>query len=62
MHDKHILKISLPVPVPEIKRFSRWQVLKALFDRKAHFTTCEALQLHLHNETKAKLECWKENR
>ncbi len=46
-----ILTIKVPVPVPEIKRFSRWRVFLALFDRNAHFTTCDTLRHQLARET-----------
>lgn len=48
---KDILTIKVPVPVPEIKTYSRWQVFLALFDRNAHFTTCDTLRHQLHRET-----------
>lgn len=50
MTGDHILTVKVPVPVPEIKTFSRWRVFLALFDRKAHFTTCDTLQYQLHRE------------
>lgn len=50
-NNREILTIKVPVPVPEIKRFSRWQVFLALFDPKAHFTTCTSLQSKLYVET-----------
>lgn len=53
---KHILTITVPVPVPEIKRWSRWQVFLALFDRNAHFTTCDTLRHQLQQETVATAE------
>lgn len=46
-----ILTIKVPVPVPEIKSFSRWRVFLALFDPKAHFTTCDTLRCQLARET-----------
>lgn len=48
-----ILTIKVPVPVPEIKLYSRWRVFLALFDRRAHFTTCDTLQHQLYRETEA---------
>lgn len=48
---RDILTIKVPVPVPQIKKFSRWQVFLALFDPKTHFTTCETLHIALHTET-----------
>jgi hypothetical protein len=47
----NILTVKVPVPVPEIKQFSRWQVFKALFNPRAHFTTCESLKHQLTRET-----------
>jgi hypothetical protein len=35
-----ILTIHLPVPVPVIKTISRWRVFLAVFNPRAHFTTC----------------------
>jgi hypothetical protein len=46
-----ILTIKVPVPVPEIKEYSRWQVFLALFDRRSHFTTCDTLRHQLTRET-----------
>jgi hypothetical protein len=48
---REILTIKVPVPVPEIKTYSRWRVFLALFDRKAHFTTCDTLRYQLAQET-----------
>lgn len=48
---KDILTIKVPVPVPEIKTYSRWQVFLALFDRRSHFTTCDTLRHQLAVET-----------
>ena len=36
-----ILTIHLPVPVPAIKTIPRCRVFLALFNPRAHFTTCE---------------------
>lgn len=49
-NDVEVLTIKVPVPVPEIKRYSRWQVFKALFSKDVQFTTCEALQIQLKTE------------
>lgn len=50
-HSEDVLVLKVPVPVPQIKRFSRWQMFLALFNPKAHFTTCDTLQHQLHMET-----------
>lgn len=47
----HNLTIHLPVPVPAIKTISRWRVFLALFNPRAHFTTCTELQHQLYRET-----------
>jgi hypothetical protein len=61
IHD--ILTIKVPIPVPEIKTYSRWQVFLALFDRRSHFTTCDTLlhQLALETEltTQHMLDKWR---
>jgi len=51
MENDKILVLRVPVPVPEIRSFSRWQVFLALFNPKAQFTTCERLQHRLVAET-----------
>jgi hypothetical protein len=48
-----ILTIHLPVPVPAIKTISRWRVFLALFNPRAHFTTCEELKHQLYRETES---------
>jgi len=48
-----ILTIHLPVPVPSVKTISRWRVFLALFNPRAHFTTCEELQHQLQKEVEA---------
>jgi len=48
-----ILTIHLPVPVPVIKTISRWRVFLALFNPRAHFTTCTELKHQLCRETEA---------
>jgi hypothetical protein len=48
-----ILTIHLPVPVPAIKTISRWRVFLALFNPRAHFTTCTELRHQLCRETEA---------
>ena len=46
-----ILTIRLPVPVPVIKTIPRWRVFLALFNPRAHFTTCTELKHQLCRET-----------
>jgi hypothetical protein len=48
-----ILTIHLAVPVPAIKTIPRWKVFLALFDPRAHFTTCAELRHQLCRETEA---------
>lgn len=48
-----ILTIHLPVPVPAIKTISRWKVFLALFNLRAHFTTCAELRHQLCRDTEA---------
>ena len=48
-----ILTIHLPVPVPVIKTLPRWRVFLALFNPRAHFTTCEELKHQLYSETES---------
>jgi hypothetical protein len=65
-HHPDILMVEIPVPVPEIKMYSRWRVFLSLFNPKAHFTTCDTLQHQLRMETKIfateSMERWKKNR
>lgn len=49
----NILHLKVAVPVPEIKKFSRWRVFFALFNPWSHFTTCDTLQYQLYKETEA---------
>jgi hypothetical protein len=51
--NKNILTIKLPVPVPAIKTIPRWRVFLALFNPRAHFTTCTELKHQLCRETEA---------
>lgn len=46
-----ICTVVIPVPVPQIKQFSRWRVFCALFNPKAHFTTCDTLVHQCYTET-----------
>ena len=48
-----ILTIHLPVPVPTIKTIPRWKVFLALFNPRAHFTTCTELNHQLYRETES---------
>jgi hypothetical protein len=56
-----ILTIDLPVPVPVIKTISRWRVFLALFNPRAHFTTCEELRQQIANETQPTLRLYADN-
>lgn len=63
--DNHIVRITLPVPIPELHTLPRWRVFISLFNRKALFVTCDSLKIQLHKETLGmanfyadKVKCW----
>lgn len=60
-----IVRISVPIPVPELHSLPRWRVFVSLFNPKMSFHTCKSLKIQLHKETQGlanlyadKVKCW----